>query len=712
MSALVDAAEENAVLAKLGDLSLNSVTHVHDAAFTVEEQTSAIGHLPGAMTKNLFLRDKKYGLFLVTASFSQEVNMKSLSVMLKIPGANLRFGDEALLMEKLGVAKGSVSPFAMMNTSPATTTEDVKFCIDKSLLDQELIKCHPLRNDRTTTVTPKDLLAFLESYGHEVTILDFAAAPALAPAPEGSKGPKPVKATNQKAAPKEKAAGDKRETGLGLNANKDEDFAKWYTEVITKAELIDYSDISGCYILRPNSFFVWDTIQKWFDIEIAKMGVKNTYFPLFVSKSALETEKDHVAGFAPEVAWVTKSGESDLAEPIAIRPTSETIMYPFFAKWIRSHRDLPLKINQWCNVVRWEFKDATPFLRSREFLWQEGHTAHASYDEAQVTVRAALELYRRVYEELLAVPVIPGRKTENEKFAGGDMTTTVEAYINGSGRAIQGATSHNLGQNFGNMFKIRYEDVKGEHSVPWQTSWGLTTRTIGVAVMVHGDDKGLVMPPRVAPVQVVICPIVGKDVSKEEINAYANSIFFLLKDAGVRVEMDDRENYTPGWKYNHWEQRGVPIRVELGPRDFANKTARLVRRDNNEKVDVSVDSLAAGIPQLLENIQAALFAKAKAGRDEKLVRVTNWEDFVPALNRKCLVLTPWCNDSEWEDKVKAMSREQALHGTGEVEEDTCSTSVAAKTLCMPFDQPDLPEGTMCFVSGLPAKVWVLWGRSY
>jgi len=314
--------EENACLKKLAEMGISNETHSHAAAFTVEEQTKEISHLPGAMTKNLFLKDKKHGLFLVTAGFSREVNMKSVGAMLGLSGSNMRFGDEALLLEKLGVIKGSVSPFAMMNNE----TKDVTFCIDKALLDQELLNAHPLRNDRTTTVAPADLMKFLESCGHEVKVLDFDNAPAPAPAPAAkAKGtPKPQAEKKEK---KEKAPNGKRETGLDMSVTKDGDFSKWYTEVITKAEMIDYSDISGCYILRPWSYFIWEQIQTWFDAEIKKVGVKNTYFPLFVSKSALETEKEHVAGFAPEVAWVTKSGESDLAEPIAIRPTSETIMY-------------------------------------------------------------------------------------------------------------------------------------------------------------------------------------------------------------------------------------------------------------------------------------------------------------------------------------------------------------------------------------------------
>eukprot|EP00604_Paraphysomonas_vestita_P002376 CAMPEP_0174819574 /NCGR_PEP_ID=MMETSP1107-20130205/2893_1 /TAXON_ID=36770 /ORGANISM="Paraphysomonas vestita, Strain GFlagA" /LENGTH=425 /DNA_ID=CAMNT_0016033333 /DNA_START=729 /DNA_END=2006 /DNA_ORIENTATION=+ len=424
------------------------------------------------------------------------------------------------------------------------------------------------------------------------------------------------------------------------------------------------------------------------------------------------TEKDHVEGFAPEVAWVTKSGETDLAEPIAVRPTSETIMYPFFSKWIRSHRDLPLELNQWCNVVRWEFKDATPFLRSREFLWQEGHTAHATYEEAQNRVLTALDLYKDVYEHLLAVPVIKGAKTEMEKFAGGYQTTTVEAYINGSGRAIQGATSHNLGQNFGKMFKIAFEPATGgDRMVPWQTSWGLTTRTIGVSVMVHGDNKGLILPPRVAPIQVIILPIAKKDVEYDSLLSYARNIESQIKSIGVRVDIDERQNYTPGWKFNHWEQKGVPIRLEVGARDVASNQCRIVRRDNGAKFDLPVDdNLATTIQNLLDEIHNYLFEKSKRERDEKIVQVTEWKDFVPALNRHCLVLTPFCDQREWEEKVKKMSREEAL--SGGLEDARTATSVAAKTLCKPFDQPPLPEGTLCFVSGLPATTWVLWGRSY
>ena len=344
--------------------------------------------------------------------------------------------------------------------------------------------------------------------------------------------------------------------------------------MIHKSEMIEFYDISGCYILRPWSFSLWEAITEFFDGRIKKMGVKNCYFPMFVSEAKLNAEKDHVEGFAPEVAWVTRSGDGELEQPIAIRPTSETIMYPAYACWIRSHRDLPLLLNQWCSVVRWEFKHPTPFLRTREFLWQEGHTAHGSYEEADKMVMDILGHYKAIYEELLAVPVIKGYKTEKEKFAGGFRTTTVEAYVPATGRAIQGATSHNLGKNFGKMFKIEYEDKQGQKQIPWQTSWGFTTRSIGVMVMVHSDDTGLVLPPRVAPIQVVIVPIVMSGMNLDTLSGAASDLASQLRASGVRVELDDRDNYNPGWKYNYWELKGVPLRLELGPKDLEKRQVR------------------------------------------------------------------------------------------------------------------------------------------
>jgi len=721
--AVVDLAS-NPIVQKLDALSIPHETYPHALSMTADDLVSNVP-LPSSdesHTKNLFFKDKKHGLFLVTTCTDAEMNTKELGKMLKLEGkVNLRLADEKILIEKLGCKKGCVGPLSIVNN----VDKDVTLVLDEALLGMKRVHSHPLRNDASTAMLPSDILRFVKEAGVEPTMLSFpkkgaSSSAAAPPSGKGGEKPKPkIPPKKDKSAPKAANANKKQtkkgETQLALKWKKDENFAMWYTDVIVLSEMISYYDISGCYILRPWSYKIWELIQEWFNPEIRKLDVENAYFPLFVSQDRLEKEKDHVEGFAPEVAWVTKSGDGDLAAPIAVRPTSETIMYPAFADWIRSHRDLPLKLNQWSNVVRWEFKDPTPFLRTREFLWQEGHTAHASFDDANVMVRQALELYRRVYEELLAVPVVPGYKTEKEKFAGGHSTTTVEGYIPGSGRAIQGATSHHLGQNFGKMFDINYQDEKGETQVAWQTSWGLTTRTIGVMIMVHGDDTGLVLPPRVAPLQAVIVPIVSKKCPLENLAAYCEGIKKSLEEKDVRCKLDDRVIYNPGWKYAHWEQKGVPIRIEVGPRDLEKGQARMVVRFGGEKIDVGVDELAEVVEKKLVEVQNGMFEKARKHRDDHLVQVTEWKDFVPNLELHNLVLTPWCGGEhqDWEEWVKDKSREESLQSRGEEgEDDRAATSVAAKTLCIPFKQPELPEGTKCIASGLPATCWVLWGRSY
>eukprot|EP00270_Netrium_digitus_P005214 TRINITY_DN1682_c0_g1_i6.p1 TRINITY_DN1682_c0_g1~~TRINITY_DN1682_c0_g1_i6.p1 ORF type:complete len:579 (-),score=216.19 TRINITY_DN1682_c0_g1_i6:210-1946(-) len=490
----------------------------------------------------------------------------------------------------------------------------------------------------------------------------------------------------------------KKETLLGLSVKKEEDFGRWYQEVVLQGEMIEYYDVSGCYILRPWSYSIWETIKEFFDKEIRALGVENSYFPMFVSERALTAEKDHVEGFAPEVAWVTRSGETELEVPIAIRPTSETVMYPVYANWIRSHRDLPLKLNQWNSVVRWEFKHPTPFIRSREFLWQEGHTAFATKEEADIEVMQILELYKRVYEELLAVPVIKGIKSEKEKFAGGLYTTTVEAFIPSTGRGIQGGTSHCLGQNFAKMFSIEFEDDKGQRKMVWQNSWGLSTRSIGVMVMVHSDDKGLVLPPAVAPVQAIVIPIPFKDIDREAVVAAAVKVGQQLRDAGVRVKEDPRDNYSPGWKYNYWELKGVPLRIELGPRDLKAEQVVVVRRDTREKMTVPWAELVEKVQELLKEVHSDMLRKATEVRDGCIARATEWTEFMAAIENRKMVLAPWCDETEVEEDVKKRSAE----GEGG----------SVKTLCMPLEQPDLPEGAVCFASGKPAKKWALWGRSY
>mmetsp|Transcript_11407 Transcript_11407/g.36434 ORF Transcript_11407/g.36434 Transcript_11407/m.36434 type:complete len:521 (+) Transcript_11407:39-1601(+) len=514
------------------------------------------------------------------------------------------------------------------------------------------------------------------------------------------------------------SSSSKRKTGLNISHKKLENFPDWYSQVITQAEMIDYYDISGCYVLRPWAYSIWESIQRWFDAEIKKLGVKNAYFPLFVPRAALEREKDHVEGFAPEVAWVTKSGSSDLAEPIAIRPTSETIMYPAYSRWIRSHRDLPLRLNQWTNVVRWEFKNPTPFIRTREFLWQEGHSAFATKAEADEEVLAILDLYARVYEELLAVPVIKGRKSEVEKFAGGLYTTTVEAFVPATGRAIQGATSHSLGQNFARMFNISFETDEGGSALAWQNSWGLTTRTIGVMVMVHGDDHGLVLPPRVAPVQVVVVPVFRASTAPElvkQVTDTAERISRELREAGIRVELDDRSNVTAGWKYNSWEQKGVPLRIEVGPKDVEREVVVFARRDKREKEFKREVPLASSMPdavrQALDDIHAAMLDRARRERDARLHVALGWTEFVDALNGGNMVLAPWCQRMECEEAVKERTGPQSKD-PAVLEAASRGLSGAAKSLCLPFGQTAPAEGQTCFACEHAANAWCMWGRSY
>ncbi|KAJ1500691.1 hypothetical protein HMI54_010622, partial [Coelomomyces lativittatus] len=531
---------------------------------------------------------------------------------------------------------------------------------------------------------------------------------------------------------------------IGIEVKKAEDPAKWYTQVLLRSEMMDYSDISGCYILRPWSYGIWERIQAYLNHKLMDSGVENGYFPMFVSQRALEREKNHIEGFAPEVAWVTKAGTSDLAEPIAIRPTSETVMYPSFAKWIQSYRDLPFRMNQWCNIVRWEFKHPQPFLRTREFLWQEGHTAFLTQHEADLEVLEILKYYQDVYEDLLCIPVIPGKKSEKEKFAGGDYTTTIEAFVPVTGRGIQAATSHGLGQNFAKMFNIQLENEMKQKQYVWQNSWGLTTRTIGIMVMVHGDDKGLVLPPKVAQLQVILipCGITVKTTTegRQAIHTYLKDIVKELKDSGIRCKLDDRDMYSPGYKFNHWELRGVPIRLEAGPRDVQQHQVVLVRRDTGTKQSVSRESIANTLQTLLHTIHHDMLAKAKEARDQQMTVMEAWEEeeeeeieagseakqkeenpskmtgnssssstqpktkknFVQVLDQKHLVLAPWCTTPSCEESIKARSSRSSISGPkgDEAEEDDeKAPSMGAKSLCIPFEQPKpVKENTPCFAT--------------
>ncbi|KAJ1666540.1 hypothetical protein IW140_004613 [Coemansia sp. RSA 1813] len=723
----------NALVSKLGSLGFNDPVVEHAPVETIDQWAEALVGATGVpdkyqLTKTLIFKPKQpksepIAPVVVVARSDSATNAKAIGTQLKLK--DLRFASDDVLSSIFKTQKGSVSPFALANV-PEENITNVRLVIDKALLaaDAGPIALHPLQSAHTVFITAATLYAFVKSVNGltSVTEMDFT-ADAAAPAPSQAPEKKSTAASAAAKAPaKEKTKEADRLAKLGVGANKSEDFSAWYQNVLTRSDMLSYYDVSGCYIIRPSAYFIWEQIQQFFDAGIRALGVRNCYFPMFVSGKALEREKDHIEGFAPEVAWVTKAGSSDLQEPVAIRPTSETVMYPYFAKWIRSHRDLPLKINQWCSVVRWEFKNPQPFLRTREFLWQEGHCAHLTKDDAMTEVRDILTLYRRVYEELLAVPVVEGVKSEKEKFAGGDATTTVEGFIPEAGRGIQGGTSHYLGQNFSNMFNIVVEDPNavGDDKPKihvHQTSWGLSTRTIGVMVMIHGDNKGLVMPPRVAETQVIIIPCgLAADASSEErakITDACLNIEARLKHVGVRAESDLRDGYTVGFKFNHWEMRGVPLRLEIGPKDLEKNSVLGVRRDNGAKAPIAFDSLESSVQLMMVNIQDEMLARARSTMDSHIKTVHRWEDFVPTLNNKCLVLIPWCEGEDCEEQIKDRSSRDVQ---GDEPEDEKAPSMGAKSLCLPFkqpkDQPIVPGVTKCVQCGQDAKRYALFGRSY
>jgi len=429
---------------------------------------------------------------------------------------------------------------------------------------------------------------------------------------------------------------------------KTQDFSQWYVDVILKAELADYSPVRGCMVIKPYGYSIWEKMQQLLDARFKATGHKNAYFPIFIPESLLHKEAEHVEGFAPEVAWVTHGGKEELAERLAVRPTSETIICHMYSKWIKSWRDLPVLLNQWCNVVRWE-KSTKPFLRTAEFLWQEGHTAHSSFEEAEEETLRMLEVYRDFVETDLSIPVIKGVKSENEKFAGALKTYTIETLM-GDGRALQAGTSHNLGQHFAKAYDITYLDKDGKLKYVWQTSWGVTTRLIGAIIMVHGDDRGLKLPPKIAPIQAVIVPIMGKE--SETVLNKAQEIYSILKNE-ILIELDDRNEYTPGWKFNEWEMKGVPVRIEIGPRDIKNQQVVLVRRDTGEKTVVSESELLPRLKSLLADIQINMFNQAKEFLNENIREVKNFDEFKQIINEKRgFIKAHWCKNGECEQKIK------------------------------------------------------------
>jgi prolyl-tRNA synthetase len=464
----------------------------------------------------------------------------------------------------------------------------------------------------------------------------------------------------------------------------EEDFAQWYTDIVKKSELCDYSSVKGCMIIRPYGYAIWENIQKDLDARFKATGHENVYMPMFIPESLLQKEKDHVKGFAPEVAWVTHGGDEKLTERLCVRPTSETLFCEHFAKTVQSYNDLPKLYNQWCSVVRWE-KTTRPFLRTTEFLWQEGHTVHATLEEAEEETIKMLNVYATHCEEFLAIPVLKGQKTDKEKFAGARSTYTIESLMH-DGKALQSGTSHNFGNDFAKAFNIQYTDKTGKLEYVSETSWGMSTRIIGALIMVHGDDSGLVLPPKVAPIQVVIVPIAQH---KEGVLFKAKELKDrIAKIARVKLDSSDK---MPGWKFSEYEMKGVPVRLEIGPKDIENNQAVLVRRDTREKTVVALDELETKIPELLEEIQSALLLKARLHRDEKTYTAKNLEELVEiAQNKPGFIKAMWCGELACEEKIKEVA------GTS--------------SRCIPFEQETISDTCVC--CGKKANKLVYWGKAY
>jgi prolyl-tRNA synthetase len=470
-------------------------------------------------------------------------------------------------------------------------------------------------------------------------------------------------------------------------ASKEEDFSQWYIDIVKKADLADYTPVKGCMVIKPYGYALWENMQQCLDRRIKATGHKNAYFPLFIPESLLKKEAEHVEGFAPEVAWVTHGGNQKLEERLAVRPTSEAIIGSLYSKWIRSWRDLPVLINQWANIVRWE-KVTRPFLRTTEFLWQEGHTAHKNLEEAEEETLKILTIYKDYIEQDLAIPVIIGRKSKNEKFAGAMHTYTLEALM-GDGKILQAGTSHNLGQNFARAFDIRFLDENQEEQFAWTTSWGTSTRLVGGIIMVHGDERGLKLPPKVASVQVVIVPIFF-DKSKQEVMEKAEEYRDLLQEK-FRVELDVRDSYTPGWKFNEWEMKGVPVRLEIGPRDLANNQVTAVRRDKGNKVVIPENELIPTLEKWTLDIQNNLFLQARARLEENIRFTEDYESFKQIIEEKRgFIKAYWCGDEECEDHIKKETK--------------------ATIRCIPLEEQK--EKGKCIFCGKESSSLVYFGRAY
>lgn len=476
---------------------------------------------------------------------------------------------------------------------------------------------------------------------------------------------------------------------IGITVKKNEDFSEWYTQVVIKAQLTDYAPVKGLIVLRPYGYSMWEYIKSSVDQKLKATGHENGFLPVLIPESLLSKETTHFAGFTPEVFWVTHSGDTEIGDRLALRPTSETLAYSMYSKWIKSWRDLPLKINFWNSALRAEIKSTKPFLRTSEFLWQEGHTVHATKEEAEGEVAAILDIYKRTVEDELAIPVILGKKSEKEKFVGAVYTTTMES-IMPDGKALQMGTSHFLGQNFSKPFDVKFLDKQNIETFAWQTSWGVSWRLIGALIMVHGDDKGLVLPPRVAPIQIVIVPIYSSQPDKEAVLKKANELNDILTKKGLRTHIDSRDEFTPGYKFNDWEMKGVPLRIEIGPKDLLKNKMVLVRRDSLKKEDLSFDNSEDGIVKMLDEIQGGLFEKAKKILSDRTQNITDLEQFKKEIEKGMFLYCPWCEDQKCEEIIKE--------------------STGADIRVIPFDGKR--SNAPCIVCKNPSKTDAIFAKGY
>lgn len=642
---------KNNVLKLLDDKKIKYELIEHEEVHTMEDMEK-LGLLEkGYVCKNLFLRNangKEH--YVLSCHHSKDVKIDELKE--KIKSSRLSFGSADRLQKYLNLENGYVSPFGVINDE----SKSVKFIFDKEVTKQNKVAFHPNTNTATVFLAFEDVKSIIEEHGNEVIIIDL----------------------DKK---------EEKETKKLVQAitSRDEDFAQWYTDVVKEARLCDYTSVKGCMIYMPNGYAIWEFIQKDLDKRFKDTGVENVYLPVLIPETLLQKEGDHIKGFAPEVAWVTEGGCEKLEERLCIRPTSEVLFCDHWQKDVHSYRDLPKVYNQWNSVLRWE-KTTRPFLRSREFLWQEGHTIHSTAQEGRDRTLTMLKVYHDFITESLAIPLITGRKTDSEKFAGAEETYTVEAMMH-DGKALQSGTSHYFGNSFAAAFDIKFLNKENQLESPYQTSWGLSTRVIGALIMVHGDDSGLVLPPKIAPTQAMIIPIGNKN----EVIAKAKELLEELNTSNIRTKIDLTDK-TPGWKFSEQEKLGIPVRIEIGPRDLENNEVIVVRRDNREKIKVRIDQLADKLPEILTTIQKDMYQRAKEFLDSHITSATTMEEMIEKFNKeRCFVKAMWCGDENCEDEIK--------YRTG-----------GAGSRCIPFEEEHLSDN--CIFCGKPAKHMVYFGKSY